>query len=75
MRRDYSATTEARRYVARCVADMIDPANGHENAFIVDGAERNGATRRRRRIALDRLVLRLRRESLQPPAGAPKETR
>ena len=60
-KRDFSATIEARRYVAHCVAQLVDPACGHLNEFIYDAADE--FTIRCREKALVRLVAKLRKEA------------
>lgn len=68
MKRDYVETRKARRYVARCVAMLID--NGSNNEFIfqdeTDPAKAvDEFTVRRRKVALARLVAKLRRDAAE----------
>ncbi|MGL4257972.1 MAG: hypothetical protein ACRCSL_16685 [Microbacterium sp.] len=59
MKRDYSETVRARRYVARCAATLLD--NGSENDFLYQDEEDPTVgvpetTVRRRKKAFERLV-------------------
>lgn len=59
MKRDYSETVRARRYVARCAAALLD--NGSDNEFLYQDEEDSTlevpeTTVRHRKKAIERLV-------------------